>query len=80
MAVEMIEIEAWVCVDADGQWVVAGNTDDLHRRYTEDIGEDTQTPRRTFCVKIKVPRPAVVEVEIEVPAEPDVATAKVKVA
>jgi hypothetical protein len=77
MAAELIEVEAWVLVDADGNWVVAANTDDLHTRYTEDVGDDTQTPRRTFCVKIRVPKPRVCELTAEVGEEAEPAGLKV---
>ncbi len=32
---EVIEVQAWVLVDADGSWVIAENADKLHERYTE---------------------------------------------
>jgi hypothetical protein len=65
----VVEVQAWVLVDADGSWVVGKNPDELHERYVEDVGEETGTPRRVFSITLKVPVPTVVELVADVPAE-----------
>lgn len=74
---KFIEVEAWIIVDADENWVVAQDADDAATKYDEDVGSDASTARRTIRVTLKLPVPEVLELVAEVAAEPDAAELKV---
>ena len=71
---KFIEIEAWIVVDADENYVVAPSPADAAERYGEEVGDSHDAPRRTICVKLKVPVPEVVQLAAEIPAETSDAT------
>jgi hypothetical protein len=65
----MVEIEVWVKVDEEGDWSVAKDRDDL-----DSTGE---LATRLVRVTLKVPLPAVVELEAEIAEEPEAGELKV---
>lgn len=67
----MVEIELLVMVDADGNFEIGRDADDLKTRWEENVGELAPTATRMVAVKLKVPTPVVVEVEAEIAEEPE---------
>ena len=66
-----VEIGIMVMVDADGNWEIGVDADDLTERWTQNVGDPAEiAARRVVKVKVKVPVPAVVELSGEVAAEP----------
>lgn len=76
MSVEMIEVEVWVLVDANGNAAADCDPDHLKDEYEADYGEalDPQTPSRVVKIKLRIPAPAPVELAAEVPAEANAGT------
>jgi hypothetical protein len=64
----MHEIEVWVLVDEDGDFVVAKDAADLAERYDDEIGSDSAAARRVVKVTLKVDLPSHVELTGEAPA------------
>ena len=73
-----IEIEAWILVDGDENYAVSHDSESVTERYLEDVSDDNAVPRRTICVKLRVPVPEVVELSATIPEEP--ADAELKIA
>lgn len=70
MAAELVEVEILVMVDSEGQWEIGTDGDDLAQRWSDTVGDDvTADARRVVKIKVKVPKPTVVEIVGEVPAE-----------
>ncbi len=75
----MQECEVFLMVDADGNYVVGSDTDQLAERYSDDIGNDDATPRRIVKLVVNVPLPKVstCAVNVTIPDElPATATSK----
>ncbi|MBP3953730.1 hypothetical protein J8F10_00245 [Gemmata sp. G18] len=70
MATEMVEVDLVVMVDADGNFEIGTDTDDLKTRWEENIAELAPNATRMVAVKVKVPKPKVVELEAEIAEEP----------
>ncbi len=66
---DVTEVEVWVLVDADGDFEVSKDPDDLQA----PAGQAS----RLVKITLKVPTPAAVELEAEIAAEPDSAELKV---
>jgi hypothetical protein len=66
---KFIEVEAWVIVDGDENYVVSHDEESAAEKYGEDVGDAHATPRRTIKVKLTVPVPEVVELEAIIPEE-----------
>lgn len=58
---QMVEVEVWVVVHADGAYEVFGKE--------EEMGFPDNMPSRAVKLKVKVPLPKPVEVEAEVEEE-----------
>lgn len=63
----MMEVEAWVVVNADEE-------SELHSTEDDANGHGLSGPCRIVKITIKVPVPKAVEVTVEVADEPDTAT------
>lgn len=69
--VEMIEIKLWAIVNADGEYDVGVDWDEVLKRWTdEDGGYCLGLPQRCMCVTVRLPKPTGVIVVAELPAEP----------
>lgn len=74
----MCEIEIWVLVDEDGDYVVVRDRDDIASRWEEEVGErDSGVQTRLMRLVVHVPRPRRVDAVIEVPGVPDACTVQV---
>ncbi len=62
------EIEVWVLVDSDGEYVVGKDQSDLGELYANDIGE-SGAARRMIKLTVKVPVVAHVELTGTAPHE-----------
>lgn len=70
-AANTMEIEVLVKVDADGQYEIGVDADDLAKRWEETVGElAADVPTRVVRVTVRVPLPKAVEVRVEIPDEP----------
>jgi hypothetical protein len=72
---EFVEVECWVKVDADGDYVVAPSQSDCVEAFDDEYGESG--PTRLVCVLLRVPTPRVLEVRAELPGERTDATVNV---
>ena len=74
----LTECEAWVCVDAEGQYAVGTDADSAREAYETDVGELQGTDGfRLVKVTVKVPLPVVIEAAAQVAEdEPAAATAQ----
>jgi hypothetical protein len=68
-AQEVFEIEVFILIDADGDYVVSKGQDDLPEKLTEEIGNAKQPGQRVVCVRLKVPKPIIVYLDGVVPPE-----------
>ena len=57
MEKKIAEVEVWMVVDCDGDFVVAKDESDLDELYTEGISIDASVPRRKIKVVLAVPLP-----------------------
>jgi hypothetical protein len=71
----MLELEVWVVVDENGDYVVANSQADAALRYAEDVNGDGA--QRQFRIVLNVPAPRPVELVADVPAESDAGTLRV---
>lgn len=66
------QVEVWVLVDEDGNYVACEDAGDIHVRYDEVVGGDRDMlSMRRIKVTLTVPLPKPVELVGTVPAEPD---------
>ena len=65
----MLDVEIWVCVDANGDYAVGTDAAACEERFAEDVGTDPEVGRRVVRVVLKVPTPAVPTLTGTVPAE-----------
>ena len=65
------EVEVWVLVDADGNYVASASEDALADLYDADVGADASTGRRVVKVTLTVPLPQTVELTGEVTDDED---------
>lgn len=72
---ELLEVEVWVKVDANGDYEVGTNEDEAKERFDENIGSDLL--HRFVKVKVRLPVPKPVEVTVKVPDEPTAASVQV---
>lgn len=73
MAAEMLEVEVWVLVNSEGEWVAHEDAGQLADAYGERIGElaDAEGTRRVkLTVKIPLPKPIEIRGEVQVSEEP----------
>jgi hypothetical protein len=72
----MNEIEVFILINANGEYVLAKEQDDLEQAYIDDIDGDGSggMATRIIAVTLKVPTPEIITVNVEVPAEPTNAT------
>lgn len=61
-------IDIWVLMDAQGDYGVGRDEDDVHNNYTDNVG-DMPSGTRLIKVKLSVPLPSVVEMTGDVPEE-----------
>lgn len=74
----MHEIEVWVMVNDQGEYVAHESESDLPGEYEERVGELADAAGlRSIKIKVKVPLPAVIELEGEVPADEEPSSLKV---
>lgn len=78
MAAKMIEVQVWILVDSDGDYVIATDQDDVHTKYVEDVSEESSLPKRLVCVTLQVPAPQMVHVKATLPEESAGVSAKVE--
>jgi hypothetical protein len=72
MRMETVQVEVWVLIDADGEYVACEDGDTIHERYDEVIaGDRDTTPMRRIKVTLTVPKPRTVELVGTVQAEPE---------
>lgn len=59
-----VTVRTWVCVDADGAYEAGTDEDEARDRFNENISGDET--RRTVCieVRLRVPRPVTVGVQV----------------
>lgn len=72
----MHELEVWIKVDESGDYSVGTDAESCVEKYGEEYDDNTQ-PSRLIKVVIKVPAPQVVDVAVNVPDQPNTATATV---
>lgn len=65
------QVELWLLVDENGDYVVAKEQEGLAEAYDNDIGAGADMGRRIVCVTLTVPLPAPIKLTGEVPAEPE---------
>jgi hypothetical protein len=68
MPAKTCEVEVFVLVDENGNYVVHKDEDELAEAYDNDISEDSHTGRRTIRIKLSVPLPEYVTMTGTVPA------------
>lgn len=68
MASEFCQVEVWVVVDENGDYVVDTASDSAEEKYGDDIGR-TGIATRMVKVTLKVPYPKPIEVTAELPEE-----------
>ena len=68
---EIKEVEMFLMIDENGDYVIATEEGNLGDAYDEDIDGGSDTARRIICVKLKVPLPQIVTLVASVPAEPE---------
>lgn len=74
MAVQTCDVEVWVMVNDQGEYVAHEDNDQLAEAYGERIGELNEAGGiRRVKVKVRVPLPEVIEVEAEAEEEPQTA-------
>ncbi len=62
MAVLMQEVEVWVLIDSNGDYVASDDADLLNERYEERVQEVSAAEgTRRIKITLKVPLPAVIE-------------------
>lgn len=57
MAAQTCEVEVYVLIDSDGNYVASEDADALADRYDEVAGNDSATARRRIKVVLTVPLP-----------------------
>jgi hypothetical protein len=69
--VEMVDVEIWVMVDGEGNYVCHPDQASLTDEYEKEVGAlDAAVPTRVIRIRVKVPKPQTVELSAEVAAEP----------
>jgi hypothetical protein len=66
---EMVTVEVWVKIGADGQYAAHTDPDELLQRY-EDECDGSQLATRVIKITIQVPTPAPLELTATIAAEP----------
>lgn len=66
---EVVDVEAFIIIDADGHYEVASDLQKLQDLYVENLNENEVTATRLIKVTLKVPVPKVVELVAEVEEE-----------
>jgi hypothetical protein len=61
------EIEIFVMIDQDGDYVIAKDADDLGSRYEEEIHSSPPNATRVFALKLTVPMPKATVVTATLP-------------
>lgn len=64
---DMTEIEFFVMVNADGEYVVHREESELGDQWDSDIGGSAPINTRTYAIKLAVPVPKVIEVSATLP-------------
>ncbi len=77
MSANMITVEVFVKVDAEGNYEVATEAERCAEAWAENYTDDG-TPSRMIRVVLNVPAPRMVEVEATVPEESNTGTAVVR--
>jgi hypothetical protein len=62
------DVEVFVMLDENGDYVVADNGDSLDEKYAEEHGE-TNLARRVVKLNLKIQLPEIVEVSATIPAD-----------
>jgi hypothetical protein len=57
-------------IDADGDYVIAKDRDELDQLYIDEINDAAGIPKRQIAVKLRVPAPVEITVSADVPPEP----------
>lgn len=73
MATEFKEIEVWVLVDSNGDYVAHEDSGELADAYTDRVGELSAvdgTRLVKFTVKVPLPKPIEIRGEVAVSEEP----------
>ena len=66
-----VDVELYVMVDENGDYVVAKEGGHLAEAYDDDVGCDSQTARRILTLKLRVEKPRTVELMADVPLQAD---------
>lgn len=75
---DTVDIEVWVMVDEDGDYVVEVDSSQLKDRYEQDIGElNGEKATRLVKLTVKMPKPKAVELTAEIGDETPAVTVKV---
>ena len=74
----MTEAKAYILIDANGDYVVDGDVDNLDANFNENVGVPTH-PTRVLSITLQVPEPSAIELTADVPAD-EVAEIAMKVA
>jgi hypothetical protein len=74
----MVEVEVWVMVTEDGDYVCHIDRDELIAKHEEDVGSLSGKATRILKIAVSVPTPAPVELTATVAEEP--ASGELKVA
>lgn len=72
------EVDAFIMVDENGDFVVTGDEDELTELWGDRVG-GTPTNSRTFHLSVSVPLPYTVEARAELPDEIDGDAVELKV-
>ena len=78
MANASTEIEIFILIDADGDYVTSKDKGDIDQLYLDEITDASGISKRFITVKLNVPLPAEIVVSASIPAEPNGATVSVK--
>jgi len=71
MTSEMVQVEVWVLVDQDGDYVVGKDNESLAELYDDQVGGDRDTlSLRRVKITLNVPKPKPVELTATVAEEP----------
>ena len=58
--------EIWIIVDENGGYVTENNSNDVRRKYAEEVGGSSA--RHMVCLTVTVPLPETTTINTEVPA------------
>jgi hypothetical protein len=66
---EPVQVDVWVVVDEDGNYVAHTDRDALEERYEDEVGRTSGGATRVLKLSVKVPLPKPVELSAEVGEE-----------